>query len=320
MSREIVSVITWLKEHARFPVRESLEIIELPRATYFRWLKSEGKEERKENNVPKGHWLLEWETEKIIEYKRENPETGYRRLAWMMVDRDIVAVSPTSVYRTLQRAGLSSRWTTAPGNGAHRDGFEQPQRPHEQWHSDISYLNILGTHYFFISILDGFSRAIIHHEVRTDMTTVDVEIVTERALEKLPSNLEQKPRLITDNGSQYVSAEFKGYLRERDISHSKARVNHPQSNGKIERFHKSLKQECVRVTPMTNLEEARKLIDDYIIDYNENRLHSALKYLTPADYLKGDEHIQRCLVKRKKKLKEAAKLRRISRQSGVKAA
>ena len=240
-------MVGWLKERARFPVGLALEIIDLPRATYFRWLKSEGKEDRKVSSIPKGHWLLQWETEKIIEYKRENPEIGYRRMAWMMVDQDIVAVSPTSVYRTLQRAGLSSRWTTAPGNGAHREGFEQPKRPHEQWHSDISYLNILGTHYFFISILDGYSRAIVHHEVRTDMTTIDVEIVTERALEKLPEGVEQMPRLITDNGSQYASAEFKSYLRERDISHSKARVNHPQSNGKIERFHKSLKQECVRV-------------------------------------------------------------------------
>ena len=297
-----------------------MEIIGLPRATYFRWLKTEGKGERKKSNTPKGHWLLQWETEKIIEYKRENPEIGYRRMAWMMVDQDIVAVSPTSVYRTLQRAGLSNRWTTAPGNGARRKGFVQPEQPHEQWHSDISYLNILGTHYFFISILDGYSRAIIHHEVRTDMTTVDVEIVTERALEKLPDGLEQMPRLITDNGSQYVSAEFKNYLRERDISHSKARVNHPQSNGKIERFHKSLKEECVRVTPMANLEEARKLINDYVIDYNENRLHSALKYLTPADYLKGEKHIEQCLEERKKKLKEAAKARRISRQSEAQAA
>lgn len=313
-------MVGWLKERAHFPVGLALEIIGLPRATYFRWLKSEGKGERKESSTPKGHWLLQWETEKIIEYKRENPEIGYRRMAWMMVDQDIVAVSPTSVYRTLQRAGLSNRWTTAPGNGAHREGFEQPERPHEQWHSDISYLNILGTHYFFISILDGYSRAIVHHEVRTDMTTIDVEIVTERALEKLPDGLEQMPRLITDNGSQYVSAEFKGYLRERDISHSKARVNHPQSNGKIERFHKSLKQECIRVTPMATLEEARKLIDSYVIDYNENRLHSALKYLTPADYLKGEKYIEQCLEERKKKLREAAKARRISRQSKAQAA
>ena len=305
--------MSYLKKRASLPVGVSLDIIGLPRATYFRWLKTGGKEKRKENKTPKGHWLLDWEAERIIAFKREHPEIGYRRLAWMMIDADIVAVSPTSVYRVLLRADLSNRWTTPPGGGSHREGFVQPTHPHEQWHSDISYLNILGTHYFFISILDGYSRYIVHHEVRTDMTTRDVEIVTERALEKLPAGTE-RPRLITDNGSQYVSKEFQSYLRERDISHSRARVNHPQSNGKIERFHKSLKQECVRVTAMTDLGEARRLIDGYVVDYNENRLHSALQYLAPADYLKGEEHIKQCLERRKEKLKAAAWFRRVSRR------
>lgn len=310
---DIVTTIGYLKERAGFPVNSSLDVIGLPRASYFRWAREGCKGERKESPTPKSHWILEWEAEQVILYKRKHPEIGYRRLAWMMVDGDIVAISPSSVYRVLQRAGLSGRWVTPPGKKAHRKGFIQPTRPHSQWHSDISYLNILGTHYFFISILDGYSRSIVHHEVRTNMTTVDVEIVTERALEKLPEGTE-RPRLITDNGSQYISKEFQDYLRERDVSHSKARVNHPQSNGKIERFHKSLKEECVRVTAMTDLEEARILIDAYIIDYNENRLHSALQYLTPSDYLKGKDHIDRCIARRKEKLSEAARIRRMAQK------
>ncbi len=314
ITQDIIATVRYLKGRAGFPVKNSLNIIGLPSASYFRWAKEDGKSGRKESHTPKSHWILDWEAERVTLYKHEYPEVGYRRLAWMMVDADIVAISPSSVYRVLQRAGLSSRWTTPPGKKAHMKGFVQPTRPHSQWHSDISYLNILGTHYFFISILDGYSRSIIHHEVRTNMTTVDVEIVTERALEKLPEGT-SSPRLITDNGSQYVSKEFQDYLRDRDISHSKARVNHPQSNGKIERFHKSLKEECVRVTAMTNLEEARKLIDAYVIEYNENRLHSALQYLTPADYLKGEEHVNRCIERRKEKLREAAKARRIAQNS-----
>jgi len=164
--------------------------------------------------------------------------------------------------------------------------------------SDIAYLNILGTHYFFISVLDGYSRAIIHHEVRLDMTTTDVEVVIERALEKLPPGT-PRPRLITDNGSQYISAEFKAYLRERDISHSRARVRHPQSNGKLERFHKSLKGECVRQTAMADLEEARRLIAQYVEQYNTKRLHRALQYLTPDDYLQGSEHVCERLEQRR---------------------
>jgi len=125
--------------------------------------------------------------------------------------------------------------TETPGK-AHKKGFDQPQGIHEQWHTDIAYLNILGTHHFFLSVLDGYSRAIMHHEVRLDMTTTDVEIVMERALAHLPAGA-PKPRLISDNGPQYISAQFKSYLRERDVSHSRARARHPESNGKIERFH-----------------------------------------------------------------------------------
>jgi len=205
---------------------------------------------------------------------------------------------------SLKQAGLTSRWPGLHGN-AHKKGFEQPKRAHGQWHSDIAYLNILGTHYFFIGVLDGYSQAIIHHELRLDLTTTDVEIVMERALAKLPAG-SRKPLLITDNGSQYVSAQFKAYLRERDISHSRARPHHPQSNGKMERLHKSLKGECVRVTAMTDLEEARRLTAEYVEEYTTQRLHSALNYLTPADYLQGPEHVQQRLEERKLALAAAA--------------
>jgi transposase InsO family protein len=313
VSQEVVATVRYLKQRAARPVQSSLAILDLPRATYFRWAAQGGKAPRPPAVVPKSHWLLPEERAAIIAYKRAHPEYGYRRLCFMMLDEGVVAVAPSSVHRVLQGAGLSSRWTPGPGESA-RKGFDQPLRPHEQWHTDIAYLNILGTHYFFIGVLDGYSRSIVHHEVRTDMTTGDVEIVVERALETLLP--EQRPphqplpRLITDNGSQYVSADFRAYLRERDISHSRTRVRHPQSNGKMERFHKSLKRECVRVEPMNNLAEARTLIAQYVHEYNTQRLHSALQYLTPADYLQGPEHIQQRLAERKARLQTAVERRK----------
>lgn len=162
----------------------------------------------------------------------------------------------------LRGAGLARCWTQTPGR-AHKHGFYQPQRIHEQWHTDIAYLNILGTNYFFISVLDGHSRAVIHPEVRLDMTTTEVEIVMERDLAHLPRGT-PKPRLISDNGAQHVSRQFNNYLREREVSHSRARPYHPQSNGRMERFHKSLKVECVRVTTMADLQETRCLIWHYV--------------------------------------------------------
>lgn len=308
MTQEVVATVNYLKQRAGFGVAHSLLLLGLPRATYFRWATEGGKQPRPTAKTPKSNWLLPEERAAIIAYKREHPEIGYRRLAYMMVDEQVAAVPPSSVHRVLQLAGLSSRWTPAPG-GASKHGFDQPSRPHEQWHTDIAYLNILGTHYFFIGVLDGYARAIIHHEIRLDMTTLDVEVVIERALEKLPLGT-PRPRLITDNGSQYVSADFKAYLRERDVSHSRARVRHPQSNGKIERFHKSLKGECVRQTAMADLAEARRLVAQYIEQYNTKRLHSALHYLTPADYLLGQEHVEQCLAERQAALQAAAERRR----------
>ena len=304
-----MATMSYLKRRARIPLGDSLLVLGLPRATYFRWARTGGKRSCPRVVVPKANWLLPEERRAIVSYKRKHPKIGYRRLAYMMLDEGVAAVTPSSVYRVLREAGLSSRWTRLGGGGARKRGFDQPLGPHRQWHTDIAYLNILGTHYFFLGVLDGYSRAIVHHEVRQDMTTADVEIVIERALAKLPPD-QPRPRLITDNGGQYVSVAFKAYLRERDISHSRARVRHPQSNGKMERFHRTLKGECIRVTAMGSLNEARRLIAQYVRGYNDHRLHSALNYLRPADYLKGSEHVAHCLAKRREALDSAAKRRR----------
>ena len=249
------------------------------------------------------------EREKIVAFKRQNPTVGGVRLAYMMLDQGVVAVSPSTVFRVLREAGLSSRWTLPDGRKASRQGFDQPRRPHEQWHTDIAYINLRGTHYFFISVLDGYSRSIVFWDLCLSMTTADVELVIQRALETLPKGL-AKPRIISDNGPQYLSTEFLSYLRDQEVVHSRIRVGHPQSNGKIERFHKTLKSECVRTQALGGFEEARTIIAAYVHEYNDERLHSALNYLTPADYLKGEDAIRQRLERRKDALEEAKKARR----------
>lgn len=310
-----MKTITWLKERAAFPLKRALDLVELSRATYFRWAQDGGRKPTPEPNTPKSHYLLEKEKQAIIAYKREHPEEGYRRLAFMMLDAKVAAVSPASVHRVLQEAGLSSCWTQ-PAGDAHRKGFIQPTRPHEQWHTDIAYINVAGTHYFFISVLDGYSRSIVHHEVRQDMETRDVEIVVERALGKLTAHT-PRPRMISDNGPQYISYDFKSFLRDRQVKHSRARANHPQSNGKLERFHGSLKRECVRREPLTKLESTRRIIGAYVEVYNTKRLHSALNYLTPWDYLQGEAHVQARLMERRRLLDEARDRRRQSHRCGT---
>jgi len=141
------------------------------------------------------------------------------------------------------------------------------------------------------------------------MTTADVELVIQRALETLPPGL-PKPRIISDNGPQYLSTEFRSTLRDQEVAHSRIRAGHPQSHGKIERFHKTLKSECVRTQALGGFEEAKTGLGTYVHTYNNERLHSALNSLTPADYLKGEENIRQRLERRKLALEEARKNRR----------
>lgn len=302
-----------LKTRAGFPVARSLAVLHLPRATYFRWAKDEGKPERPAAVVPKAHWITPKERVAIIDYARAHAELGYTRLTYQMADTGVAAVSPSSVYTILKAAGLVGRWQ--PAKEAHRQGFVQPERPHEQWHTDIAYLNILGTQYFLLAVLDGYSRAILHHEIRRTMTTTDVEIVIERALQALPRDA-PRPRLITDNGSQYVSAQFTQYLRASGLSHSRTRVGHPQSNGKYERWNQTAKVECVRRMALGGrddpdaLDEAQQVMGRYVTHYNTARPHSALHYLTPADYLLGPAHVEAKLATRAAAYRAAAAQRR----------
>jgi transposase InsO family protein len=305
VSVDVVSTVRRLRERASYPVKTSLIVLELPRSTYFDWARQDGggKRHRPPSTTPKGHHITPEEREAVISFAREHPELGHKRLAYAMVDAGVAAVRPTTVYNILKQAGLIGRWKQ-PAVKAHKKGFDQPSSPHEQWHTDIAYLNILGTQYFLISVLDGFSRAIIHHDVRLQMETSDVELVIQRALDCLPPD-SPRPRIISDNGSQYVSNQFKVFLRQVGCSHSKTRVRHPQSNGKMERWHKTAKNECVRRMAFADLDEARAVIAAWVKEYNETRLHSALNYLAPCDYLKGAAHIAKRLAERQASFTQA---------------
>ena len=170
--------------------------------------------------------------EAIIRFFLEHLTDGYRRTTFMMLDSNVVAVSPATVYRVLKQAGaFHQRSRSATGKGK---GFHQPERPHDHWHVDVSYLNIAGTFYYLLSILDGYSRYIVHWEIRESMTEADVEIILQRAREKF---LGVSPRIIRDNGPQFIARDFKEFIRISGMCHVRTRPFYPQSNGKIERWH-----------------------------------------------------------------------------------
>lgn len=280
---------------------------------YYNWQRRYGKVNEHNAKIPRDCWLEEWEKKAICEFHHKHPLEGYRRLCFMMLDRDIVAVSPSSTYRVLRDAGLLRRWkqkSSSKGNG-----FTQPLQPHEHWHIDISHLNICGTFYYLCSILDGCSRYIVHWEIRESMTEKDVEIITQRAKEQFPS---ARPRIISDNGPQFIAKDFKEFIRIAGMTHVRTAPYYPQSNGKIERWHHSLKSECIRPGVILSLEDARQVVSEYIDHYNTVRLHSAIGYIAPVDKLSGME--QQIFKERDEKLNSAREHRKRRRQVARRAA
>lgn len=232
--------------------------------------------------MPRDHWLEPDEKQKILDFHAEFPLEGYRRLAFMLLDRDIVACSPSSVYRILKAAGVLRTQTNVPSKKGH--GFVQPLKPHEHWHVDVSYLNIAGTFYFLCSVLDGASRFIVHWEIRETMKEGEIETIIQRARELHPG---VTPRIITDNGPQFIARDFKEFIRICGMTHVKTAPYYPQSNGKIERWHKTLKGECLRPQTPLSVDDARRIVTRYVEYYNTVRLHSAIGYVTPKDRLEG---------------------------------
>jgi len=155
-----------------------------------------------------------WEKQAILDYQTQYPLEGYRRLTYMMIDADVVAVSPSSVFRVLRQADRLRRW--AHKTSKKGTGFQQPLKPHEHWHIDISYINIHGTFYYPCAVLDGASRYLIAWSLRESMTEAEVEIPLQRAKEKFPN---ARPRIISDNGPQFIAKDFKEFIRISGMTH-----------------------------------------------------------------------------------------------------
>lgn len=275
---------------------------------YHDWVQRFGKVNEHNAWVPRDHWLTDDEIARICTFARQNPTEGYRRMTFMMLDADVVACSPASVYRVLKKAGLLAGQT--PNVTKKGTGYVQPLQAHQEWHVDVSYLNIAGTFYFLCSILDGYSRFIVHWEIREKMEEIDVETILQRAREKFP---DARPRIITDNGPQFIAKDFKEFIRIAGMTHVRTSPYYPQSNGKIERWHKTLKGDCIRVQVPLSPDEARRIVTDYVEHYNRVRLHSAIGYVTPNDRLLG--HDAAIHAQRDRKLAEARERRKQMRQT-----
>jgi transposase InsO family protein len=304
---EVVDYVGQWSGRTELPAKQLVRWIGVGMSKFHDWRQRYGKVNEHNRLVPRDHWLEAWEKEAILTFHVDRLLEGYRRLTYMLMDADVVAASPATVYRVLKQAGCFARWNRA--ESAKGKGFEQPLRPHEHWHVDISYVNVCGTFYYLISVLDGCSRFIVHWELRESMKESDVEIVLQRAREAFPG---ETPRIISDNGPQFIARDFKEFIRLSGMTHVRTSPYYPQSNGKLERWHGTLKRDCLRPNVPLSLDDARQLVESFVDHYNHVRLHSAIGYVTPADKLAGRE--QAIFAERDRKLEAARERRRLARQ------
>lgn len=304
----MIDFVRGWSDKAEIPVQRFVRWLGIGSSKYYDWQARYGRVNEHNAWIPRDAWLSEAEKQAIVDFHRAYPLEGYRRLTFMMLDRDIVAASSSSVYRVLKNAGLLRCWNHGPSRKG--TGFTQPIGPHEHWHVDVSYVNISGTFYYLCSVLDGFSRTIVHGELRESMIETEVEIILQRAREKFPS---VTPRIISDNGPQFIARDFKTFIRLCGMTHVRTAPYYPQSNGKLERYHRSLKTECIRPgTPLT-LDDAQRLVTRYVEHYNTVRLHSAIGYVAPMDRLEG--RAEAIWAERDRKLVAARERRKTARQA-----
>jgi transposase InsO family protein len=300
----VLAVVRQAQVRTGWPLRRILRQLGLSRSRYHAWAQRDAAEALDDLiRPPRSPWaILPQEIEAVIGYALEHPQDGYRRLAWMMVDADVAYLSPASVYRVLRAADLLYRWKRSRAAG---ERPAEPTRPHERWHTDLMYLRVGDVWYFLVTVLDAYSRYVVHWDLLTSMTAADVRVVIQDALTQTGAH----PEVVSDNGSQFTARDFKELVRDFALEHIRIRTYHPESNGRVERFHRSTR-EALASAEFQNLSTARAIIGRWVTHYNERRLHAALHYLPPAEYYAGDPAAR--LSERDRKL-AAARIRRRQR-------
>lgn len=283
-------------------------VLGLSKSVYFNWKKrqEQGMLEDKYCLRERENKVLPEEESAIINYALRHPKEGYRRLCWMMVDEEVAYVSPGTVYNILDRRDLLYRWKRSQSVGPM---VTKPTKPNQRWHTDIMYLWINGRWYFFVGVIDGYSRYLIDWELLVSMRADEVTLVMQRALEKNPG---LRPEIVNDNGTQFTGHEFKKLIKRFELAQIKTRLHHPESNGIMERFLRNLR-EGISENELKDLGRAREIIKEWVAYYNNERLHAGIKYLKPRDYYYGEP--EKLLEARKEKIRLARERRKeINRQ------
>jgi len=289
--REILRLV----EESDLGVKRTLQELDVPRSTFYRWYQlyrqdgTAGLEARA--GAPRRFWnrIPEAEREKVVERALARPELTPRELAWQITDGEGYFISESSVYRILKAFDL----VTSPAFVllTAKDRFEHPsQRVHELWQTDFTYFKVVGWGwYYLLTVLDDSSRYIVGWKLYTGMASSDVTDLLETTIAETGVEhveVRHRPRLLSDNGPCFVSRELQAYLVEREMRHTRGRPYHPMTQGKIERYHRSIKN-VVKLQNYYLPWELDREIARFVRYYNHERVHEALDNLTPADVYHG---------------------------------
>ena len=283
------------KARSRWPVRQTLQVLGVPPTSYYRWRRAAASLRVGEGPFgppPRPVTLYEAlpeERQAVRAYALAHPEVRHRELAWRMVDKDVTCLSPSTVYRILREERLVCPWRRRSKRS--RQAEEKASRPNERWATDLMHLRIGERWYYLMSFLDEYSRYICYWELLTSMDGDSVSLAAQQALQTLPRDeagrLLIRPEIRTDNGSGYVSREFREVLAEHELAHQRIKPHCPEENGLMERAYRTLR-EALDGHELSDRQQAERVLTAVIRWYNEERLHRALGYLRPVDYYRGD--------------------------------
>jgi putative transposase len=311
---QVEEVVQETKVRSGWPVKRTLSVLGIAASSYYRWRQeAKGSQQVPPESVRpvQAYEATDEEKQKVREYALKYPGIRHRELSWRMVDEDVVYLSQSTVYRILKEQNLVSPWRRRKKRT--REEEEKATRPNERWATDLMYVEVSGRKYYQLNFIDEYSRYIVHHELLTNMEGGTVSLEAQCAIEQLLRERGGEiseagmPEIRSDNGSCYISRDFRTVLDEHGLNHNKIQPHCPEENGIMERANRTLR-EALEGEELMDLYQARDVMKRIIDWYNQERLHRALGYLRPIDYYRGNP--QAMHEARRQKMAQARHARR----------
>jgi transposase InsO family protein len=285
-------------EESDLPVKRTLAQLQVSRSSFYRWYRAyaeggvAGLAPQPSRRGQFWNRIPDAQRERVVEFALEKPEMSARELAWHITDTEGWSISERSVYRILRCHDLLTSPAYVVISAA--DEFKhKTSQVHEMWQTDFTYFKVIGWGWFYLStILDDYSRYIVSWKLRTSMSADDVKATLDDALAKTgigKVKVRHRPRLLSDNGPCYISKELGAYLEEKEMTHTRGKPYHPQTQGKIERYHRTMKN-VVKLQNYYQSEVLEREIARFVDHYNNERVHESLDNVTPADVYHGRHH------------------------------